>query len=123
MEDQKPEDVEKNDSPEVPGKKEAPTRTAEELLATAARLLKPWHAQLTMIGKAYLKEYPPLKTRADVIQAVTVQVPMTAYLAMMTAVSATLLHELENAPLSAADARLDLQAASEAEGEGENEKE
>lgn len=57
--------------------------TPQEMIDKAAKLMSPWTAPLRVLAEAYLKNYPPMTTSRDVLQAVTVQVPLRAYMAML----------------------------------------
>lgn len=57
--------------------------TPQEMIDKAAKLMAPWTAPLRVLAEAYLKNYPPMTTSRDVLQAVTVQVPLRAYMAML----------------------------------------
>ena len=58
---------------------------ADDMCDRVARMLAPWSVTMTKLAHAYLNQYPPTKTRPDVMHAVTVQVPLPMYLAMTTA--------------------------------------
>lgn len=62
-----------------------PQMTPQEMITKAGKLTTPWIEPLRQLAQAYLKQYPPQKISRDVLNAVTINVPMRAFLALMYA--------------------------------------
>lgn len=59
--------------------------TTQDKIAYSAKLVAPWNASMLSLMDAYRKEYPPETTRVDVIQAVSVSIPLRAFTALLSA--------------------------------------
>jgi len=72
--------------------------TTQEKIDYSARLNTPWQKPLLTVLNGYMKEYPPATTRPDVIQAVSVQLPLRAFIALMSAAQCVIIAANENQP-------------------------
>lgn len=72
--------------------------TTAEKIAYSARLVAPWQMPMLTLMEAYRKEYPPEQTSPDVLQAVSVMIPLRAFIALLSAAQCVVIHAGENQP-------------------------
>jgi hypothetical protein len=81
---------------EIPLSEQAKSMTTQEKIAFSAKLCTPWQKPMLGLLEAYMKEYPPKTTRADVVQAVSVSLPLRAFVALMSAAQCVIISTEEN---------------------------
>lgn len=72
--------------------------TTAEKIAYSSKLCLPWQKPMLMLLEAYVKEYPPTTTSKEVMQAVSVQLPLRAFIALMSAAQCVIISAHENDP-------------------------
>jgi hypothetical protein len=76
--------------------------TTEDKIAYSAKLNIPWQKPMLSLLEAYMQEYPPKTTRSDVLAAVSVSLPLRAFVALMSAAQCVIIKAGEDAVREAA---------------------
>lgn len=81
-----------------------PKMTPQDMVNKAGALTRPWLKPLRELAHAYLKTYPPRKVSRDVLNAVTINVPMRAFMALLYAGEVSVSLMVQDQPEASNDA-------------------